>query len=536
MSGLNKTVAGAVIAYPGDPQAAASVEVADGEQNGRLNGQKVVGVLGEPAVASHSRPVSEPQSAMAFTSLGSRIMTLKKQPGLEESIKHAARKTYVKCIRPERISREVIPEPSSNDKRDPTLVLQFGKVLNQLAEEKGLSVNAVVGEGGVEGDRSQKADDGADAVIDSFAMEPSKKAVVKQYSRLWILFQHLKRKVRTLVVRHQGDVKAKDFKAIPSSLMALFAPGTELQRLAAQYNLLQQTLETSKSDSAVEEFQRSELKRDLLHLVDNMQAEIKKFIDDVTYPLSDACDELSAKERYMLAEKLKSKFHIKAAGLAEAGPNTPALADLLEEGTLVDESNVESDYMDMTVRTPFISGARSGHYDVPKSNQPVHSGSDESVYVEMMSPHIAAVENDRGHYDVPRSNHPVEEPIYEEIVPRDAQADRNEPIYDVPRPMHAVATQKNKLAVEDGVGVGGHEEWPAPPPALTKAYIESEEAKVTGDVLPPLPEVDETAFAANQREDFPPPPSVEQGAVSEAPRKAKPGYPPIAPKPPRKDS
>ncbi|WP_211824090.1 hypothetical protein [Kistimonas asteriae] len=538
MSGLNKAGAGTVIACPGDNQAGVSFESAGREQKGRLNSQNVVDVLGESILASHSQPLSELQADMEFRSLEHRIMTLKQQPGLEESIKKSAQKAYATCPRPESLSQEVISGSSNNDKRDPILVLQFDKVLNQLAEERSLPVNSVVDRIVVDGDRNQKAGDGADAVIDSFEMDSSKKVAVKQYSRLWILFQHLKRKVRTLVARHQGEVKAKDFKVISPSLMVLFAPGTELQRLASEYNLLQQELETSRWDSVVEESRRTELKHGLLELVDRMQEEIKKFIEDVTYPLSDACDELSAKERYMLAEKLKSKFHVKAAGLVEAGPNTSALADLLEEGSLEEVSDVESDYMDMTVKTPFISGAMSGHYDVPTSNRPVHSGSDESVYVEMMSPHIVAVENDRGHYDVPPSNRPVDDPIYEEIVPRDASPDRHEPIYDVPRHRYTVATQdcEREPVVEDETAVDGHEEWPAPPPALTKAYIESEEAKATDDDLPPLPEVDDAGFAANHRDDFPPPPSVEQGAVSEAPRKAKPGYPTIAPKPPRKGS
>ncbi len=308
---------------------------------------------------------------------------------------------------------EVSVDEPSTVAVDAKQVSLFGSVLEQLTKEKGVTYNTVAkdvaraAEDGPEAPTKSEIDaiDDTYASIDELTAETTKANEpvihkIKHYSRLRMFFRVVKRTLRTLVINTVDGVKAKDFRQVKPETMA-FLKGTQLEKLATRYNELYKQLEDTDKSSLL----RNDCKDQLLEQARLMDKEVDKLISCSDYLLHEACGEVSATDRAMLAEKLRNRigFNFSLPRAMKAAES----AEPVEDSVM---SDADLPFAGLALSQSMLP--ESVEYNVPPTPVPV-SGAGQSP----ADKGISSPEGETGDYDVPRSNLPVSGAVVGDDLP-----------------------------------------------------------------------------------------------------------------------
>ncbi len=466
MSRGNNTITGNTpgVSFPLGNEDAASHEESVQETKGRTDRFEVGAAEAESPVGAGSESGASMQSPVGKT-LQERKNALMKN-GEEVKIPAPGNASNLRTKTKPAFDAEVAVDEPSTVAVDAKQVSLFGSVLEQLTKEKGVTYSSVVKDVARAAEDAPEAPTQSefDAIDDTYASideltaettKPNEPAIrkIKHYSRLWVFFQIVKRSLRTFAINTFDGVKAKDFHKVKDDLMEVLK-GTQLENLAIRYNALCKELEETDKASVL---QRDLLKKKLLEQARLMDKEIDELISCSDYLLHEACGEVSATDRAMLAEKLRSKigFNLSLPKTMKAAESAASVKDSVEDDA--DTPLVGSELSQSILPEEVV-------YDVPPAPRPVSGAGQPSAAAH---PSSTERDSDAGHYDVPSSNRPIAESSPEAHGAFEVSD-------QFPAPSDEVMNDKSFSQMEGEMPEapsvdGSHDvsdEFPAPPPSL----------------------------------------------------------------------
>lgn len=202
------------------------------------------------------------------------------------------------------------------------VVTKFKDVVEELAKDKDTTKNSVISniDNGIKNQNAlpESGLDDVCALTDEISVntpesKPAAQAI-KSYSRLWVCFQKIKRCIRSLMIKDESGVKAKDFRAISANIQDVLK-GTACGESVDKYNVLRNQLVNTDKSSEESIKKRESLKAQLLIEVRQMEEGINDIISGSKAMVDSACSEMSSKDKNMLAEKLRSRIGFNLSAL-----------------------------------------------------------------------------------------------------------------------------------------------------------------------------------------------------------------------------
>lgn len=296
------------------------------ETKGRSNNRNVIEVETDLHVDSYSKDGLDSETSNIKT-ISSRIGDLRKIDEFDQGIggELGKNKYFQKAVTPKTSDSKSVDDDMCPVSQLRRVVNKFDKVIVELGQNHNVTENSIIGNidneaaGKKELQESDVNDIGTltDEISVNSPESKSAAQTIKRYSRVWICFQKIKRFFRSKMIHDVGNVKAKDFRAIPSNMLDVIK-GTGFEDSMNKYNTLRNELVSTDKSSKESIEQRATLKNELLNQVKQMEKEFNEVLHGSESEINSACHQLKKKDRIMIIEQLRSRIGFNLSALQGA--------------------------------------------------------------------------------------------------------------------------------------------------------------------------------------------------------------------------